>query len=89
MSHYLKPNSSEWFSALEKVNPAQAAQTRQILSLAGREDVCSICGDDPAKDYRLESKQVVSGVLLALRLCDDCLNIRRRIHGENFVPLTY
>jgi len=44
VSNYLKPHSPEWFAALEKVNPTQAAQTTQILSLAGRDDVCSICG---------------------------------------------
>lgn len=86
MSNYLKPHSPEWFAALEKVNPNQAAQTKQILSLAGRDDVCSICGDDPAEDYKLMSEQMISGVVATLRLCDDCLNIRRNMHGENFVP---
>ena len=86
MPNYLKPHSSEWFAALEPVNPTQAAQTTQILSLAGRGDVCSICGDDPAADYKLTSEQTTSGIVATLRLCDDCLNIRRNIHGENFVP---
>lgn len=85
MSNYLKPHSPEWFTALEKVNPTQAAQTKQILSLAGRDDVCSICGDDPAADYKLVSEQMTPGVVATLKLCHDCLNIRRNMYGENFV----
>lgn len=88
MPNYLKPHSPEWFAALEKANSSQAAQTKQILSLAGRDDVCSICGDDRAADYKLASEQMTSGVVATLRLCDDCLNIRRNMYGENFVPFT-
>jgi hypothetical protein len=86
MSNYLKPHSEEWFAALEKQNPIQFAQTKQIISLAGSTEVCSICGDDPAKDYKLESEQAVSGMVVTLKLCEDCLNIRKNMQGENFVP---
>lgn len=88
MSNYLKPHSPEWFAALERVNSIQAAQTTQILALAGRDDVCSICGDDPATDYKLASDQMTPGVVATLRLCDDCLRIRRIMYGENFVLFT-
>lgn len=87
MTTYLKPHSPEWFDALEKSNPKQAAQTRQILSARGHDDVCSICGDEPALDYALAERQPVSGVVSTLRLCNDCLDIRREVHGENFVLL--
>ncbi len=60
----------------------------QILSLAGRDNVCSICADDRAADYKLASEQMTSGVVATLRLCDDCLNMRRNMYGENFVPFT-
>ena len=88
MPNYLKPHSPEWFAALEKVNPTQVAQTTQILSLAGRDEVCSICGDDPAADYKLVSEQTTSGIVATLKLCDDCLRIRRSIYSENFVLFT-
>jgi hypothetical protein len=87
MKTYLKPHSPEWFEALEKSNPKQAAQTRQILSASGRDDGCSVCGDIPARDYTLASEQAVAAVVATLRLCQDCLGIRRDVHGENFVLL--
>ena len=86
MKNYLKPHSKEWFKALSKQNPSQAEQTSQIISLAGSNDVCSICGDEEAKDYRLESSQSIAGMVVTLKLCDDCLNIRKNMHDENFVP---
>lgn len=86
MSKYLKPHSPEWFAALTRVNPNQAAQTKQILSLAGRDDVCSICGEDPAKDYKLAGAQTTSVSVATLRLCKDCLGIRRTQFGEHYVP---
>ena len=86
MPNYLKPHSEEWFEALEKQNPMQFAQTKKVISLAGSTEVCSICGDDPAKDYKLESKQASSGMVVTLKLCEDCLNIRKNMQGENFVP---
>jgi hypothetical protein len=88
MPNFLKPHSPEWFSALEKINPVQAAQTRQILSLAGRDDACSVCGDEEAADYKLVSEQTTFGVISSLRLCEDCLNIRRGMYGEKFVPFS-
>ncbi len=88
MKQFMKPHSPEWFSALEEINPLQAAQTRQILSLAGRDDVCSICGDEEATDYKLTSEQTTSGVVSTLRLCEDCLGIRRNMYGEQFVPFS-
>lgn len=84
MSTILKPHSQEWFSELEKVNPGQAAQTRQIIQMAGSNDVCSICGDEESNDYKLDSEDTN---VSSLRLCDDCLGIRKSMHGENFVPL--
>lgn len=81
---YLRPHTPEWFAALEVWDPPQAAMTRKAIELGGSPDVCSICGDDPARDYRLEEALRPAGGVDTLRLCDDCLNIRQR-SGESFV----
>lgn len=85
MPQYLKPHSSEWFRALEAYNPAQAAATRQIIALAGRDDVCSICGDHPSSDYQLGGEHLDRDAVATIRLCDDCRDIRKRMYGETIV----
>lgn len=82
----LVPHTDEWFAALSQWNPVQAMMTRTILQTAGRQDVCSICGDDPAKEYRLDEGYRPPSGVNTLRLCDDCLQIRRA-DGEPFEPL--
>ena len=47
------PHTTEWFAALSVWDPTQAAMTRQAINMAGSLEVCSVCGDDPAQDYRL------------------------------------
>jgi len=34
---YITPHSPEWFKALEALNPMQAALTKQIIELAGKQ----------------------------------------------------
>lgn len=80
----LVPHSSEWFLALERCNPVQAAHTRSIIKQADSRDVCSICGDVPAKDYRLVGHAIQEGAVTTLRLCDDCWGIRRAMYTESF-----
>jgi hypothetical protein len=82
----LRPHTSEWFDALGVWNPAQAEHTRMIIQLAGDANVCSICGDDPANDYRLEEGYRPPAGVDTLRLCGDCLRIRRA-SGEQFALL--
>jgi hypothetical protein len=89
MPLYLKPHSPEWFAALEAFDPVQAAQTHQILSLAGRDDVCSVCGDDPAKDYKLVAEGLDSKAVATIRLCDDCFKIRGMIDDGPYLPLDH
>lgn len=79
----LRPHTPEWFSALEKKNPKQAVMTRLVLSRAGRDDVCSVCGDHPAKDYGLEKTPDT------IRLCDDCLLIQQSMSEEKFQALIF
>jgi hypothetical protein len=73
-------------AALEVWNPAQAAITRAVNATVGSADVCSIWGDDPAKDYRLEEGHRPPEGADTLRLCDDCVEIRRSM-GDPFLPL--
>jgi hypothetical protein len=82
----LVPHTSEWFSALAHWSPAQSAMTRHVVEAAGNLEVCSICGDDPAADYRLPVDQRSPAGVDTLRLCDDCLQIRE-MGGEAFEPL--
>jgi hypothetical protein len=84
---HLTPHTPEWFASLEQWDPPKAMMTRKIIELACRMDVCSICGDDPAKDYQLEESHRPPGGVDTLRLCDDCVGIRRA-KGEPFVLLS-
>ncbi|MBB4188755.1 hypothetical protein GGE07_005434 [Sinorhizobium terangae] len=83
----LVPHTPEWFASLEQWDPPQAMMTRVVIDAVGRSDVCSGCGDDPASDYVLEESQRPLGGPSTLRLCSDCLGIRRSA-GEYYVPLT-
>lgn len=82
----LVPHTDEWFAAMSQWNPPQAMMTRMVLEAVGRSDVCSVCGDDPARDYQLEEEYRPPSSVDTLRLCNDCLRIRRA-GGEPFAPL--
>ena len=84
MAIYSTPHSKEWFQALEAFNPDQAAMTKTVVEAAGRMDICSICGDHPAKDYKLVEEDLPPEAVGTIRLCNDCLTIR----DESFVPFT-
>lgn len=80
----VRPHSPEWFSALEAWDPPQARHVREIVAAARTPDVCSICGDDPAQDYRLPKRFRTPAGVDTLRLCDDCLGMRRTRMGEPY-----
>jgi hypothetical protein len=82
LSH-LTPHSEEWFAVLEQWDPPQAMMTRQAIALADSPEVCSICGDDPANNYYLPAAYRSAGGVNTLRLCEDCVRIRRSM-GEPF-----
>ena len=86
MATYPEPHSAEWFKALEAFDEIQAAHTRKIIELAGSAEVCSVCGDEPASDYKLVHPQPHKDAVATLRLCSDCRLIRER-NGESFLPL--
>jgi len=69
------PHTKEWFEWLETRNPQQALFTRTVIAVAGKNDVCSICGDEPAPVYRS-----VTETMATLRLCSDCHRIRASQH---------
>lgn len=82
----LRPHTAEWSAALSKWDPKQAALARLAIETEGREDVCSICGDDPAEDYDLPTALHQPGGVHTLRLCEFCLKVRQSI-GDPFEPL--
>lgn len=80
------PHSEEWFADLDAQDPVKAALTRIALKSAESETACSICGDDPAAAYRLDGNYLPGQMIVSLRLCDECVEIRAGM-GEIFVPL--
>lgn len=80
----LRPHTPDWFANLELWNPLQAMMTREAIAASkGETEICSICADDPAADYRLAEEQRGMGAVDTLRLCDDCLGVRRG-SGEKY-----
>jgi hypothetical protein len=88
MPFYFKPHSPEWFQALEAFDPRKASITRMAIEFAGSFEVCSLCGDDPARDYQLVDEFMEDNAVATIRLCDDCLGIKRKVHNEKLVPLS-
>jgi hypothetical protein len=84
----LIPHSEEWFATLAAWNPQQAEHTRFILKQASSDAVCSVCGDEPARDYRLIGPGIPDGAVCTLRLCNDCWSIRSQMHGESLALLS-
>ncbi|MDD2336630.1 MAG: YiiX/YebB-like N1pC/P60 family cysteine hydrolase [Geobacteraceae bacterium] len=82
------PHTSEWFTALAAWNPQQAAHTRSILQESKNHYVCSVCGDEPTRDYRLVGPGIPHGAICTLRLCNDCWRIRASMYGESLALLT-
>jgi hypothetical protein len=70
----LRPHTPEWFASLRECNPKQAAMTEAAISATGSSDVCSVCADDPVRDYAFVS--IPAAGPGTLRLCDDCFRIR-------------
>jgi len=83
----LKPHTKEWFLALQGAAPGQAAHTRQILKVAGRDDVCSVCGDHPASDFRIVSRGIPVGAPTQIRLCGNCRQMREILLGERYTTV--
>jgi len=85
---HLSPHSKEWFVAMAKFDPQQAAQTKQIVKSAGAGDVCSLCGDHEVSDYEVADKWFDPDTPVTFRLCEDCLSNLATNEGERLVPLS-
>jgi len=70
------PHSPLWFSMVDRVEPRLGAIARLLIQSTGSDDVCSSCGD-PADDYRLVNGADAMPGVPSLRLCTDCVGIRR------------
>lgn len=83
----IAPHSELWFSIIDRVEPNLGVIARLWIDIKDSENVCSSCGDPPA-DYRLlNSAETMPGVP-SLKLCTDCVEIRRG-RGEVLEPLSY
>lgn len=74
------PHSDLWFSIVDRVEPKLGIAARIAIQHERSLDVCSTCGDPP-RDYRIVNSADAMPGVPALRLCDDCVSIRRRF-GE-------
>jgi len=81
----IAPHTDMWFAIVDHVEPKLGAIARLSIEREGSRDVCSSCGD-PASDYRIANAPEAMPGVPSLRLCGDCLAIRRNL-GEVLVPL--
>jgi hypothetical protein len=72
----LIPHTYEWFEELRRRNPKQAAHTARLIDIAGRDDICSLCG---AIDSRLY-KTVIEPIM-TVRLCPRCRRLQKQMYG--------
>lgn len=81
----IEPHSAYWYSIVDRVEPKLAALSRVVVTAEDSPEVCSSCGDRPAMSYRLANgAQTMPGVP-SLRLCCDCIEIRRGM-GNVLMP---
>jgi len=79
------PHSDLWFLTVDRVEPRLAAIARMSIEREGSVEVCSSCGD-AARDYRIANADEAMPGVPSLRLCDDCVAIRRSF-GERLEPM--
>ncbi|SFH55937.1 Permuted papain-like amidase enzyme, YaeF/YiiX, C92 family [Nitrosospira sp. Nsp14] len=73
----VEPHSDLWFSIVDRVEPRLGVIARASIEAQRSKEVCSSCGDEPACDYRITNSAEAMPGVPSLRLCDDCLSIRR------------
>jgi hypothetical protein len=81
----IAPHSELWFTIVDRVEPRLGTIARLSIQRMGSSDVCSACGD-PAEDYRLVNAAEAMPGVPSLRLCSDCVGIRRG-GGEILEPM--
>jgi hypothetical protein len=72
----LIPHTYEWFEELRRHNPKQAEHTAKLVELFGRDDICSLRGNDESKTFRM-----VSDPAMTLRLCEPCRYLQKQMYG--------
>lgn len=83
MTKPLRPNSPEWIKAVKERNLRQGQMTEMVVRASGREDICSICGDEPSVEYRRTN---TDAAVANIRLCADCLGMQSA-QGVQLVPV--
>jgi hypothetical protein len=73
-SELTRPHTLEWFASLREWDPKQAAMAEAAISAMRSTEVCSVCADEPVRDYVLVNTPAAGPG--TLRLCDDCFYIR-------------
>jgi hypothetical protein len=84
----LRPHSPEWFENLAEKGDEQSLHLSDLanshIEHYSTQLVCSICGDSPSKEMKLERN---SNIIMTLRLCEECHVIRILHHQEVFMPI--
>ncbi|WP_168331792.1 YiiX/YebB-like N1pC/P60 family cysteine hydrolase [Rhizobium leguminosarum] len=80
-----EPHTPAWFATVDRVEPKLGMMARASISVAKSLHVCSLCADEPVTDYRLVNGARAMPGVPSLRLCDDCIEIRRGF-GEELEP---
>jgi len=78
----IEPHSDLWFSIIDRVEPQLGMIARHSVKREQSMEVCSSCGDRPTRDYRIANSAEAMPGVPSLRLCDDCVSIRRAF-GES------
>lgn len=81
----IEPHTAYWWSVIDRVEPQLAALSRHAVVSKGSAGVCSSCGDEPADSYRVVNGAETMPGVPSLRLCDDCIKIRRGM-GNRLEP---
>ena len=81
----IEPHTPYWWSLIDRVEPHLAALSRHAVVSEDSTDVCTSRGDQPAAPYRVANGAEAMPGVPSLRLCDDCIAIRRGM-GNILVP---
>lgn len=72
---------------MEPHNPMQATHTKQMVEAAGSIDVCSVCGEPANTNYFIKNAPKKNNNFATIKLCDDCVLIRRMTMDERLLKI--